>query len=468
MNNIKPFNLYNTLTRKIDPIIPIHPNEIGVYCCGPTVYNFQHIGNLKTYIVEDILVRALRYAGYNVKHVMNITDVGHLVSDADEGEDKMQVAAKREGKKSHEIAKYYTDIFLDDCKKLNILRPDIICKATDHIQEMIDLCVKLEKNGFAYIANGNLYFDVEKFKKYGDLAKLDLEKLKAGARIEVDSGKKSPFDFVLWFTKSKFENQELQWQSPWGEGYPGWHIECSAMAVKYLGEQFDIHCGGIDHIPVHHTNEIAQTEAATGKKWVNHWFHSEFMLLNKEKMSKSKGGFIVLKDLEDQGINPISYRFFCLTGSYRAQLNYGDEALEAAQNSYNKIKNLVLKLIETGAVITNETSSEYITEFENALFNDLNTPVILATIRKVLEDTKLTPNQRLSTAIQIDNVLGLGLKEIKIEKLEIPTEVQKLVDARHAAKLAKDWKLSDEIRDRIKTLGFIVEDKAGVSIVKKI
>ena len=273
--------------------------------------------------------------------------------------------------------------------------------------EIVKYICQKTKGQIPVIASGGI-FTVEDAK----------EKLKAGARIEVDSGKKSPFDFVLWFTKSKFENQELQWQSPWGEGYPGWHIECSAMAVKYLGEQFDIHCGGIDHIPVHHTNEIAQTEAATGKKWVNHWFHSEFMLLNKEKMSKSKGGFIVLKDLEDQGINPISYRFFCLTGSYRAQLNYGDEALEAAQNSYNKIKNLVLKLIETGAVITNETSSEYITEFENALFNDLNTPVILATIRKVLEDTKLTPNQRLSTAIQIDNVLGLGLKEIKIEKLE--------------------------------------------------
>lgn len=275
---------YNTLSRKVELFKPLVSGQASVYCCGPTVYNFQHIGNLKTYICEDLLVRTLRLAGYQVKHVMNITDVGHLTSDADQGEDKMLVAMRREGKSSKEIAEFYTKCFFEDCAKLNINEPNVVCRATEHVKEMIVLTERILSNGFAYVSGGNVYFDVQKFEEYGRLAQLDLNKLKAGARIDVDSHKRNPLDFVLWFTKSKFIDQELQWDSPWGRGYPGWHIECSAMSMKHLGEQIDIHCGGVDHIPVHHTNEIAQSESATGKRpWVRHWFHSEFLVINEEK-----------------------------------------------------------------------------------------------------------------------------------------------------------------------------------------
>ena len=322
MKDLPEIKLFNTMTRASEVLQPMSSEEVSLYCCGPTVYNYQHIGNLRTYIFEDLLVRTLRYAGYPVKHVMNITDVGHLVSDADEGEDKMLVAAKREGKSSMEIAEYYSKVFFEHCDWLNITPPTVICRATDHIEQMIAMIQEIEKRGYAYQSGGNVYFDVSKLDDYGKLAGLDLEGLRAGARIDVDKNKKSPLDFALWFTKSKFEKQELQWDSPWGRGYPGWHIECSAMSRCYLGESFDIHCGGIDHVPVHHTNEIAQNQGACGKDPAAVWMHGGFLVSDKEKMSKSKGEFLTLDLMKDKGHDPMAYRLFCLGAHYRRELTW--------------------------------------------------------------------------------------------------------------------------------------------------
>jgi len=338
--------LYNTLTRRREKFVPLTKGKAGLYTCGPTVYNYAHIGNLRSYIFEDLLKRVLIWNGYNVKHVMNITDVGHLTSDADVGEDKMLLAALREKKSVWKIAEYYTKSFKKDMKKLNILPPDIWSKATDHIPEQIELIQTLEKKGFTYIAGGNVYFNTSKLNDYGKLAQLKLD-AEMQARIKDDKNKKNPHDFVLWFTKSKFEAQEMKWHSPWGkEGYPGWHLECSAMAMKYLGKQFDIHCGGIDHVPVHHTNEIAQSEAATGKKpWVKYWLHNEFLVLSQgEKMAKSGGNFITLSTLEEKGFHPLDYRYFCLGTHYRKPLMFSYEALEGARSTTKKLVEKVLDL----------------------------------------------------------------------------------------------------------------------------
>jgi cysteinyl-tRNA synthetase len=468
MTDIPSF--YNTFSRQIEPLQCLSPNTVKLYCCGPTVYNYQHIGNLRTYIFEDVLARSLRFLGYTVEHVMNITDVGHLASDADDGEDKMAIAMKREKKKSYEIAEFYTNIFFEDCAKIGVKRPDIVCKATDHIQEMIDLIKTLEDKGFTYVSNGNVYFDISKSEDYGKLALLDLEKLKAGARIEIDSNKKNPQDFVLWFTKSKFENQELQWDSPWGTGYPGWHIECSAMATKYLGEQFDIHCGGIDHIPVHHTNEIAQSEAASGKNWVKIWMHGEFLLINAEKMAKSSGNFFRLADIEAKGIDPIVYRFFCLGSHYRSQLNFTWETLENAQNSFNKIRSQVLRLksecTQTVPVLKSEDLS--LVDFKKCLCDDLSMPKALALVSGTLNDKQLSAQQKLSLIYAYDQVLGLGCQNWTEEIVEISPEVQALLGQRRIARDNRDWKASDELRDKIKALGFEVKDKGAEQEVKRV
>jgi len=455
---ISPIRLFNTLSRQVESLKTNEPGKVKLYCCGPTVYDYQHIGNMRTYIFEDILVRTLRYAGYEVNHVMNITDVGHLVSDADTGEDKILVAAKREKKSSLEIAAFYTKIFFDDCEKLHVKRPDIVCKATEHIQEMIELIKKLETRGITYVAGGNVYYDVSKFPSYGRLAKLDLEKLKAGARIEVDSNKKNSLDFVLWFTKSKFDNQELQWDSPWGRGYPGWHIECSAMSIKYLGEAFDIHCGGIDHIPVHHTNEIAQSEGATGKPWVNVWMHGEFLVVNKEKMSKSKGGFITLQTVIDKGIDPLAYRIMCLTGHYRGQLSFTEETLQNAANTLKKLKALILSLKAESSVVSEIPKASYLEEFEQAIFDDLNLPKAFASVWAALGDSSLKGAQKLAILYKMDQVLGLGFDSWKEESLDLPPEVQTLISARDTARKNKDWKESDRLRDEITKLGYSVLD----------
>ncbi|MBN2353767.1 MAG: cysteine--tRNA ligase [Spirochaetales bacterium] len=454
--------LFNTMGRKLMPFVPLVEGSVGLYCCGLTVYNFAHVGNLRAYIFEDVLRRTLEYSGFQVNHVMNVTDVGHLSDDADSGEDKMLKAAVEAGKTPWEIAEFYTKAFFTDLDSLNVLMPTTVCKATDHIPDMIALIQRIEANGFTYFSGGNLYFDISKFPEYGRLALLSLDDLKAGSRIEVDKNKKNPHDFVLWFTQSKFEHQAMLWDSPWGRGYPGWHIECSAMSMKYLGEQFDIHCGGIDHIPVHHTNEIAQAEAATGKKWVNYWLHNEFLLFGTEKMSKSLGNFVTLTTLGEKGYAPLDYRFFCLGASYRSQLKLSDEGLQAAKNGRAALSEKIILLKEdAGGAEGNAKSApaaSFLASFEEHIALDLNTPQALGDLWGLLRDEKVPAADRLAAAYEMDRVFGLGLKETEREKVDLDDEVIALVEEREAARKAKNFARADEIRKILEDRGIVLED----------
>ncbi|GIU68800.1 MAG: cysteine--tRNA ligase [Candidatus Woesearchaeota archaeon] len=466
--------LYNTLSRKKEEFHPIHKDYVGMYCCGPTVYFYAHIGNLRTYIFEDILKRVLLFNGFNVKHVMNITDVGHLTSDADEGEDKMLKGARREGKTVWEIAKFYENAFMNDIKKLNIIEPTIICRATDHINEMIELIKVLEKKNFTYIANGNVYYDITKFPNYGVLARINIEDLQAGARIEVDPNKKNPYDFVLWFTKSKFQEQEMKWPSPWGVGYPGWHIECSAMSMKYLGERFDIHCGGIDHIPIHHTNEIAQSEGAIGHKWVNFWLHGEFLIMDKGKMSKSSGEFLILSVLEQKGYNPLDYRYLCLNTHYRTPLTFTFEALDSARNAFKSLKNKIIEFRGKSEsekydsqMIDLPIVQKYEADFVDAINDDLNVPKALGILWNVVRDKDLNASEKLYLIMKFDKVFGLNLSDVYEEEIEVPEEILKLVNERQEARKNKDFKKADELRELITLKGYIIDDtKEGIKIRK--
>ena len=462
---------YNTMTRSYEHFEPQQSGVVSLYCCGPTVYNYQHIGNLRTYIFEDVLVRTLQSAGYFVKHAMNITDVGHLVSDGDEGDDKMALASKREGKKSHEIAEFYTEVFFNDCKKVKIIRPTIVCKATDHISQMIDLIQRLERNGFAYQSGGNVYFDVPKFEEYGALANIDISAQLVGARIEADERKRSPVDFALWFTDSKFSGQELQWDSPWGRGYPGWHIECSAMAIFHLGERVDIHCGGIDHIGAHHTNEIAQSEGALGHKWVKTWLHGAFLVDSTGKMSKSKGEFLTFQSLEKEGYDPMAYRLYCFSAHYRTELLFSWDGMRAAQTSLQRLRNSVSKLNNVKSdsdSLQGEVSAKYLSEFENAIADDMNCPRALAVLWAVLGDRSLNATTALNLVSTFDSVLGLNL-------LNSPTDVQEqisdavsgLLGQRDLARKAKNWTESDRLRDKILELGYAIKDENGKQQVVK-
>lgn len=469
-----PLYLFNTLGRELQEFKPLEPGKVGFYGCGPTVYNYAHIGNLRAYVTHDILVRSLRRLGYQVTHVMNITDVGHLSGDSDTGEDKMVKSAEERGKSVLEIASYYTDAFFKDTERLNIIRPTVVCKATEHISDMIALIERIEQRGYTYQAGGNLYFDITKFPTYGELARLKLEDLKAGARIDVDENKRNPHDFALWFTKSKFENQALTWDSPWGRGYPGWHIECSAMSMKYLGEQFDIHAGGIDHIPIHHTNEIAQSEAATGKKWVNYWVHNEFLVLDKGKMSKSSGNFLTLQSLIDAGYDPLDYRYFLLGGHYRSQLQFSFEALDSARNSRKALVDRLFFLADKcsdlpeawkeGEFIS-EKAKSYQEAFNRAIAEDLSTPRALAELWGLIRDTEFEPAEALRIAFDMDLVLGLGLRELlqaprAEQQLDSETvkEIEALITERSAAKKAKNYQRADEIRNMLKERGILLED----------
>ena len=453
-----PLKVYNTLTRKKEIFKPIHKGKVGIYSCGPTVYWYQHIGNLRTYIFSDILKRVLKYDGYKVRHVMNVTDVGHLTSDADTGEDKMEKAAVREGKKASDIADYYWKLFREDFKKLNIQEPDIWCKATEHIKEQINLIKKLEEKGFTYRTDDGIYFDTSKFKNYGKLARLNIKGLQAGKRIDMRE-KKNPTDFALWKFSEEPGKRQQEWNSQWGIGYPGWHIECSAMSMKYLGEHFDIHTGGEDHISIHHTNEIAQSEAATGKKFVNYWVHGAFLLFKGEKVSKSKGGLYTIAELTELGFMPLSYRYLCLTAHYRTALNFSLDNLKHAQNSYLRLKSIVSELKNDDKI-----NKSYLEKFENAINSDLDMPKALAILWSLVRDEKATGKYK--TIEKMDRIFGLEL--LKKETVKAPKEILEIAKERETARREKNWKKADELRNKINKLGYIINDKPeGYEINKK-
>ena len=465
--------LYNTMSRAVEEFKPISDEYVGLYGCGPTVYNYAHIGNLRTYIFEDTLKRVLRHAGFKVKHVMNITDVGHLTGDGDDGEDKMEKSARESGRSVWDIAKFYTDAFFKDYDSLNIIRPDIVCPATQHIQQMIDLIKRLEAGGHTYIAGGNVYFSIDTFPEYGKLARLNLDDLKSGARIDIDSNKRNPKDFVLWFTNSKFGEQAMMWDSPWGRGYPGWHIECSAMSMYYLGEQFDIHCGGIDAIPVHHTNEIAQSEAATGKKWVNYWMHGEFLLSDKGKMSKSSGEFLTMSVLTNHGYDPLDYRYFCLGATYRTQLQFSYQGMDSARTArlglIDRIASLGDDVAPAGSI--SEKTKSYMNQFDGFVCNDLATARGLSVLWTMLKDEGISNAEKRYAVNYMDQVLGLRLDEVKAKKddsQDIPAEVMELVEKRAQAKKNKDWAAADSYRNQIDAMGYLLKDTPnGPSLQKK-
>lgn len=451
--------LYNTETRKIENFVPYNKDEVTMYTCGPTVYHYAHIGNLRTYISEDILEKTLNYLGFNVKRCMNITDVGHLSSDSDSGEDKMLKGAKREHKTVLEIASMYTQAFYDDLKKLNIKIPEIISPATDNIDSYIKIITKLLEKGYAYISNGNVYFDVTKLDDYYRLTNHKEDEMVVGARegVEEDLGKRNQSDFVLWFTKSKFEDQELKWESPWGLGYPGWHIECSCIALKNLGEHLDIHCGGVDNIFPHHTNEIAQTESYTGHKWCNFWFHGEHLNDKTGKMSKSKGEFLTVSLLESKGYDPLAYRFMCLQSHYRKQLLFSYESLDNAVVAYNKLKNKIKSLKNNLEGNIEEAKEKYETLFKQALENDLNTSDALTILYDVLK-SNLNNKTKLFLVEEFDKVLSLDLlKEDKIDE-ELEKYILEKIEERNVAKKNKDYSKADNIREELESRGILISD----------
>ncbi len=453
---------FNTMGRELQSFVPIQQGNVGLYTCGPTVYNYAHIGNLRTYVFEDLLRKTLEYFGYRVRHVMNVTDVGHLTDDADEGEDKILKSAREKGKSVWEIAEFYTKAFFRDFALLGCAMPTVVPKATDHIPQMIELIKRIEANGYTYFSEGNLYFDISRFPAYGKLALLDQQTLRAGARIAVDSGKKNPADFALWFTRSKFEHQAMLWDSPWGRGYPGWHIECSAMSMKYLGESFDIHCGGIDHIPVHHTNEIAQSEAATGRKWVTCWLHGEFLLMDKAKMAKSAGNFITLSSLMEEGYDPLDYRYFCLGAHYRTQLAFSLDALDAARSARRGLVERVTQLKKAGGGPAQPTSKarEYLDAFEAHAAEDLNMPKCLADLWTLVRDSSVAAGPKLGALLAMDRILGLDLVRAEESPVELDEESRRLVEEREEARKRRDWARADEIRGLLSARGIILQDEA--------
>ncbi|HLD12998.1 MAG TPA: cysteine--tRNA ligase [Candidatus Nanoarchaeia archaeon] len=455
--------LYNTLTRKKEEFKPLKKKEVGLYTCGPTVYFYAHIGNFRTYIFEDLLRRTLEFNYYKVKHVMNITDVGHLTSNADTGEDKIEQEAKKEGKTAWDIAEYYTQAFQLDMRLLNIQPPTIWCKATEHIKEQIELIQQLEKKGYTYIIERDgVYFDTSKFKNYGKLAKLDIKGLKAGARIKLSKEKKNPTDFALWKFSPENQQRQMEWDSPFGKGFPGWHIECSAMAMKYLGKHFDIHCGGIDHIPVHHTNEIAQSEAATEETFANYWMHGAFLQLKDKRMGKSEGNILRVSELKEKGFEPLDYRYLCLTAHYRKPLEFSMEALQGAHNSYQKLKEHVIELQKGGD--KGREATPYLEQFEEMINDDLNMPRALAVMWEMIHNKQVAPRSKKEALTKMDLVLGLNLGEILIQP--ISQLVQLLNSQREEARKKKDWKLADQLREQIEKAGYLIQDSEQGPIIK--
>ena len=455
-------HLYNTLTHKLEEFKPITDKKVGLYTCGPTVYHYAHIGNLRSYIFEDILKRVLQYNDYEVNHVMNITDVGHLMEGGATGAPKMEKGSKREGKTAWEIAEFYTQAFQKNLKELNIESPTTWCKATDNIPEQIELVQTLIDKGFTYETSDGIYFDTTKFPAYGEMANLQNQELEAGSRVEIGE-KKNSHDFALWKFSKPEEKRQMEWEAFGRMGFPGWHIECSAMSSKYLGQHFDIHCGGIDHIPVHHTNEIAQSEAAFGEHpWVNYWMHNEFIVLkNNEKMGKSNDNFTTLQKLKEQGIDPLAYRFFLLQTNYRKQLCFSFEALEAAQTGLENLRSKILKLKNESKKIDTTKLQE---KFLEKINNDLDMPGSLALIFDALKNEEID----YETILQFDKVLGLDLDKVKEKKVEVSDDIQKLINERQKARENKNWSESDRLRDVIKALGYTLEDTAEGQKVDKI
>ena len=446
---------YNTLTKTKEKFEPINKEEVRMYSCGPTVYKDASIGNMRTYIMNDIIKRVLKYNGYKIKHAMNITDVGHLVSDADEGEDKMLKSAREMQKSPYEIAKYYTKLFMEDLEKLNIETPEVVCKATDNINDMIKYVQKLLENGYAYETSTAIYFDVSKLDEYGILSGIKLEDQKAGARVEVDNEKRNPYDFALWI-KAK-PNHIMKWESPWGLSYPGWHIECSAMGQKYLGEQFDIHTGGIDLIPTHHENEIAQSKGACGKIPAKFWIHGEYLLINGGKMSKSLNNVYLLKDITEKGYDPLTYRLFTYSSSYRTKLNFTWEGIDASQKALEKLRAGYQKHLEGNEDILDEEISKYEENFHKAINDDLNMPLAMSVVWDVVKNPK--KSKKLAELLEkFDTVLALSLDKKSTIQDEIPEEVVKLAEKRLKARAEKDWAESDRLRDEILALGYSIKD----------
>ncbi|MBI2593787.1 cysteine--tRNA ligase [Candidatus Daviesbacteria bacterium] len=464
--------LYNTLTRKIEEFKSLKPGKVGMYTCGPTVYDYTHIGHLRKYIGDDILKKVLRANGFEVHHVMNITDVGHLTSDEDSGDDKMEKGAKEQNRTVWEVAKFFEDYFFKSTNAVNIERADIVCRATEHIGAQVKLIKLLEKNGLTYITPHAVYFDTTKFPKYGQLSGQKLEDKKVGSRSDVfvDKAKKHSADFALWFfTVGHFKDHTMRWSSPWGEGFPGWHIECSAMSMEYLGESFDIHTGGIDHIGIHHENEIAQSEGATGKQFVKFWVHHDFLNLDKEKMSKSKKNFLRLEDIVGkslpagrQGFDPLALRYLYLTGHYRSEMAFSFESLTGAQSALNNLRDEIRLWDQPKEVV-----AQYWQRFLEAANDDLNIPKALAVLWELVK-SEIPSSDKSATLLEMDKILGLGLEEYIGKKVEVPEEVQKLIDARENARKSRDFKRSDDLRKEIKKLGYEIEDNTSGYKIRKL
>ena len=458
-----PLRLYDTYSRRLREFAPLDATgAVGIYTCGPTVYDYQHIGNYRTFLFEDTLKRVLRFNGYRVRHVMNITDVGHLTSDADTGEDKMEKGARRTGKSAWDIAKLYTDDFLEQLGRLNIEDADILSRATDHIAEQIAFIEDIERKGYTYRTTDGVYFDTSKQDDYGYLARLDIHGLEAGKRVELGE-KRLPTDFALWKFSKPEEKRQMEWDSPWGRGFPGWHIECSAMAQKYLGDFFDIHCGGEDHIPVHHTNEIAQTEARVGTRLANIWMHAYFLLLNDAKMAKSAGEFLRVQSLIERGYDPLVYRYLCLTAHYRTQMSFSWEAMDAAATALDRMRNGFFALpSDAGAA----ADASYLDRFADEINDDLNVPRALAVAWEVLRGD-LLPAVKRATLLRFDDVLGLRLAEWEPREEEAPDDVTALAEARAAARKAKNWGEADRLRGELASRGWEMEDQPNGYRLKK-
>lgn len=453
--------LFDTYERQVRDLVPLRGNEIGLYACGPTVYHYVHIGNLRTYLFEDLLRRTIEHAGFDVKHVMNITDVGHLTSDADSGEDKMEVGSRRSGMDAWEMAELYTAAFRDDLEKLNIIPPHIWCKATDHIPEQVSMIQELEVKGYTYQTRDGIYFNSRKLNNYGHLARLNIDGLQAGARVKLGE-RQHVTDFALWKFSNPDEKRQMEWDSPWGIGFPGWHIECSAMSAKYLGDFFDIHCGGKDHIPIHHTNEIAQTEASRGTRLANFWMHGYFLELENAKMAKSSGDFLQLTSLTDAGFDPLVYRYFCLTAHYRSELSFSWQGLEAAKTALNRLYEASYEWGEPG-----EISERYMGRFVAHLYEDLNVPRALAVTWELIRSDEPKAVKK-ATLLAFDEIFGLDIATWSPEEINVPEEVKRLVTEREKARQDKDWEKADALRAQILALGFIVEDAGDKSKLKPV